>query len=98
MESTSDLSVKESTARREAGATLAPSTLQLADVKLDDGLAEKRAELLGEFVGLKHSLGQIRAERDRLVVENRDLAMRLSVVEADYASLFSYVESGGTRA
>lgn len=95
MQTTSDLSIKDSKVSREAATVESPSALQLEGVKLDEGLAEKRAELLGEFLGLKHTLGQIRAERDRLVVENRDLSMRLSAVEADYTSLFSYVESGG---
>ena len=43
-------------------------------------------------ITLKHTISQLRADRDRLAVENRDLKMRLSAIETDYANLFSYVE------
>jgi ABC-type phosphate transport system auxiliary subunit len=55
-------------------------------------LQAERRELARDFVTLKHTISQLRAERDRLAVENRDLQMRLAAIEADYANLFSYVE------
>ena len=51
-----------------------------------------RRELARDFVTLKHTISQLRAERDRLSVENRDLQMRLAAIETDYTNLFSYVE------
>ena len=98
METPQNLNVKDDRKVGQSAASVASpvaNTLQLDDVKLDPSVADRRAELLGEFIDLKHQLGQIRAERDRLVVENRDLSMKLAVVEADYASLFSYVEASG---
>ena len=55
-------------------------------------LQAERRELARDFVTLKHTISQLRAERDRLSVENRDLQMRLAAIETDYATLFSYVE------
>ena len=55
-------------------------------------LQAERRELARDFVTLKHTIAQLRAERDRLAVENRDLQMRLAAIETDYANLFSYVE------
>lgn len=55
-------------------------------------LQAERRELARDFVTLKHTIAQLRSERDRLAVENRDLKMRLSAIEVDYANLFSYVE------
>ena len=59
-------------------------------------LQSERRELARDFVTLKHTISQLRADRDRLAVENRDLKMRLAAIETDYANLFSYVE--GSRA
>lgn len=59
-------------------------------------LQSERRELARDFVTLKHTIAQLRADRDRLSVENRDLKMRLAAIETDYANLFSYVE--GSRA
>jgi regulator of replication initiation timing len=59
-------------------------------------LQEDRRALARDFVTLKHTIAQLRADRDRLAVENRDLQMRLAAIETDYANLFSYVE--GSRA
>ena len=55
-------------------------------------LRSQRQELARDFVTLKHTISQLRADRDRLSVENRDLKMRLAAIETDYANLFSYVE------
>lgn len=55
-------------------------------------LQRERRELARDFVTLKHTISQLRADRDRLSVENRDLQMRLAAIETDYANLFSYVE------
>lgn len=55
-------------------------------------LQAERRELARDFVTLKHTISQLRADRDRLALENRDLQMRLAAIEADYANLFSYVE------
>ena len=55
-------------------------------------LRNQRQELARDFVTLKHTISQLRADRDRLSVENRDLKMRLAAIETDYANLFSYVE------
>ena len=55
-------------------------------------LQAERRELARDFVTLKHTISQLRAERDRLSVENRDLQIRLATIETDYANLFSYVE------
>lgn len=55
-------------------------------------LQAERRELARDFVTLKHTISQLRAERDRLAVENRDMQIRLATVETDYANLFSYVE------
>jgi len=65
--------------------------LQGQDLDVQKIQAERR-ELARDFVTLKHTISQLRAERDRLAVENRDLQMRLSALETDYANLFSYVE------
>ena len=66
-------------------------TLQGQDIDIQNVQAERR-ELARDFVALKHTISQLRAERDRLAVENRDLQMRVSVLETDYSNLFSYVE------
>ena len=66
-------------------------TLQGQDLDVQSVQAERR-ELARDFVTLKHTISQLRAERDRLAVENRDLQMRMSALETDYANLFSYVE------
>lgn len=66
-------------------------TLQGQDLDVQNVQAERR-ELARDFVTLKHTISQLRAERDRLAVENRDLQMRMSALETDYANLFSYVE------
>lgn len=58
---------------------------------MKDIQAERR-DLARDFVTLKHTIAQLRADRDRLSVENRDLQMRLAAIETDYANLFSYVE------
>ena len=66
-------------------------TFQGEDLDVQNAQAERR-ELARDFVTLKHTISQLRAERDRLAVENRDLQMRMSALETDYANLFSYVE------
>ena len=71
------------------GASL--NALEVEGPTMGDLQAERR-ELARDFVTLKHTISQLRAERDRLSVENRDLQMRLAAIETDYANLFSYVE------
>ncbi len=66
-------------------------TPQEQDLDVQHVQAERR-ELARDFVTLKHTISQLREERDRLAVENRDLQMRMSTLETDYANLFSYVE------
>jgi len=92
--STKELSTTDSiqTTRTDAAATRpAIDALQSQDLDVQKIQAERR-ELARDFVTLKHTISQRRAERDRLAVENRDLQMRLSALETDYANLFSYVE------
>ena len=68
-----------------------PGPLDIEGPSMGD-LANERRELARDFVTLKHTIAQLRADRDRLSVENRDLKMRLAAIETDYANLFSYVE------
>lgn len=67
------------------------ATLDIEGPTMAD-LRNQRQELARDFVTLKHTISQLRADRDRLSVENRDLKMRLAAIETDYANLFSYVE------
>lgn len=69
----------------------ATDRLDVEGPTMGDIQAERR-ELARDFVTLKHTIAQLRADRDRLSVENRDLQMRLAAIETDYANLFSYVE------
>lgn len=93
------MSTKELSAAQAAQTTQAianpgaasQATLQTPDLDASRLQAERR-ELARDFVTLKHTISQLRADRDRLAVENRDLKMRLSAIETDYANLFSYVE------
>lgn len=85
--SATDIAQTTSTPKNAAQAPLAGSP----DLDVQRLQAERR-ELARDFVTLKHTISQLRAERDRLAVENRDLKMRLSAIEVDYANLFSYVE------
>jgi ABC-type phosphate transport system auxiliary subunit len=92
--STKELSTTDSiqTTRVDQPVTRQPlQALQGQDLDAQKIQAERR-ELARDFVTLKHTISQLRAERDRLAVENRDLQMRLSALETDYANLFSYVE------
>ena len=92
--STKELSTTDSIqTTRNKGATPRPAldALQGQDLDVPKIQAERR-ELARDFVTLKHTISQLRSERDRLAVENRDLQMRLSAIETDYANLFSYVE------
>ena len=70
------------------------------DIQMPDNkeVQSMRRELARDFVTLKHTISQLRAERDRLSVENRDLQMRLAAIETDYTNLFSYVEGRKTEA
>ena len=98
--STKELSTTDSiqTTRTDAAATRpAIDALQSQDLDVQKIQAERR-ELARDFVTLKHTISQLRAERDRLAVENRDLQMRLSALETDYANLFSYVEGSQGQA
>lgn len=92
--STKELSTSEtmlSTRVQDTTAGQPIHTLQGQDLDVQSVQAERR-ELARDFVTLKHTISQLRAERDRLAVENRDLQMRMSALETDYANLFSYVE------
>ena len=92
--STKELSTPEtmmSTSVQDTAARQSIQTLQEQDMDVQNVQAERR-ELARDFVTLKHTISQLRAERDRLAVENRDLQMRMSALETDYANLFSYVE------
>ncbi|MBK13007.1 MAG: hypothetical protein CL849_05690 [Crocinitomicaceae bacterium] len=92
--STKELSTPETTlsTRVQDTTTAQPiETLKGQDLDVQSVQAERR-ELARDFVTLKHTISQLRAERDRLAVENRDLQMRMSALETDYANLFSYVE------
>ena len=92
--STKELSIPETTlsTRVQDTTTAQPiETLKGQDLDVQSVQAERR-ELARDFVTLKHTISQLRAERDRLAVENRDLQMRMSALETDYANLFSYVE------
>jgi predicted nucleic acid-binding Zn-ribbon protein len=89
----------------EVGSNGGTKTVQAPQNRLDQvdvegptmgDLQNERRELARDFVTLKHTIAQLRADRDRLSVENRDLQMRLAAIETDYANLFSYVE--GSRA
>ena len=64
------------------------------DIQLPDNaeVQSMRRELARDFVSLKHTISQLRSERDRLSVENRDLQMRLAAIESEYTHPFSYVE------
>lgn len=57
----------------------------------------ERRELARDFVTLKHTISQLRSERDRLALQNRDLQMRLDALEMDYSNLFSYVEGQSAK-
>ena len=92
--STKELSTPEtmmSTRVQDTATRQSIQTLQGEDLDIQNVQAERR-ELARDFVTLKHTISQLRAERDRLAVENRDLQMRMSALETDYANLFSYVE------
>lgn len=92
--STKELSTTDSiqiTRTDAPAARPALDALQGQDLDAQKIQAERR-ELARDFVTLKHTISQLRAERDRLAVENRDLQMRLSALETDYANLFSYIE------
>ena len=92
--STKELSATQAAQTTQAIATPAAApqaTLQTPDLDASRLQAERR-ELARDFVTLKHTISQLRADRDRRAVENRDLKMRLSAIETDYANLFSYVE------
>lgn len=92
--STKELSTTDSIQITRADAPAARpalDALQGQDLDAQKIQAERR-ELARDFVTLKHTISQLRAERDRLAVENRDLQMRLSALETDYANLFSYIE------
>lgn len=92
--STKELSATQAaqanTAKPAATAPVKPA-LQAPELDAGRWQAERR-EMARDFVTLKHTISQLRAERDRLAVDNRDLKMRLSAIETDYANLFSYVE------
>ncbi len=92
--STKELSATEAVqANTISKAPAAPAKPALQTPEFDaDRLQAERREIARDFVTLKHTISQLRAERDRLAVENRDLKMRLSAIETDYANLFSYVE------
>jgi len=96
--STKNMTTKEAIEVRSIGGTIAdkaadkrPGPLDIEGPSMGD-LANERRELARDFVTLKHTIAQLRADRDRLSVENRDLKMRLAAIETDYANLFSYVE------
>ena len=56
-----------------------------------DAAASGGASRIG--AGFRHAQAHhFRPATHRLAVENRDLKMRLSAIETDYANLFSYVE------
>jgi len=88
------MSVTDATQTREAIDLPTPKAKpSLNSPELDaNRLQAERRELARDFVTLKHTISQLRAERDRLAVENRDLQIRLATIETDYANLFSYVE------
>jgi len=75
--------------------TPSPLNMELPD---NSEVQAMRRELARDFVTLKHTISQLRAERDRLSVENRDLQMRLAAIETDYTNLFSYVEGSKAEA
>ena len=89
-----EMSVTDATQTRQAIETPASKAKPgLNSPELDASrLQAERRELARDFVTLKHTISQLRAERDRLAVENRDMQIRLATVETDYANLFSYVE------
>ena len=70
--------------------------LQGQDLDVQKIQAERR-ELARDFVTLKHTISQLRSERDRLAVENRDLQMRLSArpCHHDLGSLDQFVDFAG---
>lgn len=92
--STKEMSVTDATQTRQAIDSPTPKAKpSLKSPELDaNRLQAERRELARDFVTLKHTISQLRAERDRLSVENRDLQIRLATIETDYANLFSYVE------
>ena len=92
--STKELSTPETTlSTRVQDTTIGQPIQNLKGQDLDvQSVQAERRELARDFVTLKHTISQLRAERDRLAVENRDLQMRMSALETDYANLFSYVE------
>ena len=96
--STKDMPTQESIEVNSIGGVDTTSTGATAtsplDIQLPDNVEVQsmRRELARDFVTLKHTISQLRAERDRLSVENRDLQMRLAAIETDYTNLFSYVE------
>jgi|GEM_PF-1048700 chromosome segregation ATPase len=96
--STKDMPAQEAVEIGSAGGT---TTVKLAGERSEPleieapaagDLQSERRNLARDFVTLKHTIAQLRADRDRLSVENRDLQMRLAAIETDYANLFSYVE------
>ena len=88
------MSVTDATQTRQAIDSPTPKAKpSLKSPELDaNRLQAERRELARDFVTLKNTISQLRAERDRLSVENRDLQIRLATIETDYANLFSYVE------
>ena len=97
--STKELSAAEAIQDSTAIQTPAAAKPALQTPDLDAGqLQAERRELARDFVTLKHTIAQLRADRDRLAVENRDLKMRLSAIETDYANLVSYVEGSQGQA
>ena len=50
-------------------------------------LQSERRELARDFVTLKHTISQLREDRDRLAVENRDLKMRLAALNRTWFAL-----------
>ncbi|MCH1575730.1 MAG: hypothetical protein L7S67_05610 [Flavobacteriales bacterium] len=96
--STKDMATQESIEVNSVGGVdstkAGPLTPSPLDIEMPDNseVQSMRRELARDFVTLKHTISQLRSERDRLSVENRDLKMRLAAIETDYTNLFSYVE------